>query len=76
MKEAIENKPEMPQWEDWGNFFVRGLIAFIISLIYLLIPIIVLLVSLGSMAFAIISGAVSHDKSFALGAMEELWEGF
>jgi Protein of unknown function (DUF4013) len=69
MKEAIENKPEMPQWEDWGNFFVRGLIAFIISLIYLIIPIIVLLVSLGSMAFAVISAAVSHDKSFALGAI-------
>ena len=69
MKEAIENKPEMPQWGDWGNFFVKGLIAFIISLIYLLIPIIVLLVSLGSMAFAIISGAVSGDKSMALGAM-------
>lgn len=69
MKEAIESKPEMPQWEDWGNFFVRGLIAFIISLIYLIIPIIVLLVSLGSMAFAVISAAVSHDKSMALGAI-------
>jgi hypothetical protein len=69
MKEAIEGKSEMPQWGGWGNFFVRGLIAFIISLIYLLIPIIVLLVSLGSMAFAIISGAVSNDKTMAVGAI-------
>ncbi|MCX9081874.1 MAG: DUF4013 domain-containing protein [Candidatus Methanoperedens sp.] len=65
MKEALENKPEMPQWDDWGNFFVRGLIAFIIGLVYMIIPIIVLFVSLGSMAFGIISG----DKSMALGAI-------
>jgi hypothetical protein len=69
MKEAIEGKSEMPQWGEWGNFFVRGLIAFVIGLIYLLIPIIVLLISLGGIVFGIISGAVSGDRSTAVGAI-------
>jgi len=69
MKNGIEGKSEMPEWGDWGNLFVRGLIAFIISLVYLLIPIIVLLISLGGIVFAVLSAALSGDMSMAIGAI-------
>ncbi len=35
MKGGIETSPGMPKWEDWGNLFINGLIAFVISLIAL-----------------------------------------
>ena len=69
MKKGIEGNSEMPEWEDWGNLFVRGLIAFIITLVYLLIPIIVLLISLGGIVFAVLSAALSGDMSMAIGAI-------
>lgn len=69
MKKAIENNSGMPEWDDWGTLFIRGLMAFIISLIYLIIPIIVLLVSLGGIVFALISAILSGDKGMAIGVM-------
>lgn len=69
MGNAIESKSEMPEWADWGNLFVRGLIAFIITFVYLIIPIIVLLVSLGGMMFTILSGALYGNMGMAMGAI-------
>lgn len=69
MKNGIEGKSEMPEWEDWSGLFIRGLIAFIISLVYLIIPIIVLLISVGGIIFAVLSAAISGDMSMAIGAI-------
>jgi hypothetical protein len=44
MKNAINKKPAMPKWENFGNLFVEGLIVFIISLAYMLIPLILFFV--------------------------------
>jgi len=38
---AAREKHEMPAWEDWGSKFVKGLAAFVISFLYMLIPIII-----------------------------------
>jgi len=56
LKGSIENKSGMPEWEDWGNLFIKGLIVFIISIIYMLIPIIVISISVGGAILAAISG--------------------
>jgi len=56
LKGSIENKSGMPEWEDWGNLFIKGLIVFIISIIYMLIPIIVISISVGGAILAAVSG--------------------
>lgn len=65
MKGAIEGKPSMPEWTDWGNLFVKGLLAFVIAIIYMLIPIIVLALSAGGAVAAVISG----NMAVATGAL-------
>jgi hypothetical protein len=69
MKNGIEGKSEMPEWGNWSDLFIKGLIAFVISLVYLIIPIIVLLISLGGIIFAVLSAAISGDMSMAIGAI-------
>lgn len=76
MREAIEGKSQMPEWREWGNFFIRGLSAFIISLVYLIIPIIILLVSIGGIILANFSGAFSGDKHWGFGAIAGAIGGF
>jgi hypothetical protein len=78
---AIEGRSEMPEWRDWGNLFVKGLIAFVISIVYMIIPIGVILISLGGMVFTIfsellppfLSGGAEHvysrDPGMAIGAI-------
>ncbi len=40
-KPAVLGGPlEMPEWDGWGDLFVRGFLIFVISLIYMLIPLI------------------------------------
>ncbi|NQU98510.1 DUF4013 domain-containing protein [Candidatus Woesearchaeota archaeon] len=41
---TFKKKKELPAWQDWGNLFVRGLLALVISFIYA-IPSIVIAVS-------------------------------
>ncbi len=55
MKRSIEGKPDMPKWDDWGELFMNGLMAAIIGLIYMIIPILILGASAGSMIMAAIS---------------------
>ena len=38
---ATHDRHEMPAWENWGEKFVKGFFVFIITLIYMLIPLII-----------------------------------
>ena len=55
LRGSIEGKPGLPEWDDWGDLFVKGLMVAIIGLIYMLIPLIVLFVSIGGVITAAIS---------------------
>jgi hypothetical protein len=68
LKGSIENKSGMPEWEDWGNLFIKGLIVFIISIIYMLIPIIVISISVGGAILAAVSGGTDEAIVAAIGA--------
>lgn len=68
MKGAIDGKPGMPKWDDWGNLFMNGLMAFIISLIYMIIPILILFVSAGGIVAAALSGNTEMILAAAAGA--------
>lgn len=72
MKGAMDNKPSMPKWEDWGNLFMNGLMAAIIGLIYMIIPTLILLISAGS----IVAAALSRNTELLIGAAAGAAGGF
>ncbi len=69
MKGSIDGKPGLPKWDDWGNLFMNGLIAAIIGLIYMIIPILIFLISGGSIVAAALSGNVEMLMGAIAGAM-------
>lgn len=57
IKGSIEGRNNMPEWDDWGDLFIKGISVLIISLAYLIIPIIlisiiILIVSSSGLLFA------------------------
>jgi hypothetical protein len=78
MKGAMDGKPGMPKWDDWGNLFMNGLMAAIIVLIYMIIPILILLVSAGSIMSTVISksAAISEDPDMLFTAIAGALGGF
>lgn len=47
IKENIEGKTGMPDWEDWGSLFIKGIVMVVIYLIYMIIPLIILWATVG-----------------------------
>ena len=60
MRRGIDGESDLPEWDDWGNLFVKGLFSVIVVFIYMLIPIAVLFLSIGGAA---ISSIASDDVS-------------
>jgi len=54
MADTIEGMDEMPEWSDWGYLFRKGVGAFVISIVYLLIPLILIGIVLRATLFAAI----------------------
>ncbi len=72
MKGAMDGKPGIPKWDDWGNLFMNGLMAAIIGLIYMIIPILILVVSAGN----IIGAAISENPEMLFTAIAGALGGF
>ncbi len=53
MRAGIRGEMTLPEWGDWGEKFVQGFILFIISLIYMLIPGLLMLLGGGSIIGAL-----------------------
>ena len=67
LRGSIEGKPGLPEWDDWGDLFIKGLMVAIIVFIYSLIPLIVLFVSIGgALTAAISSGDFSAASMSAI----------
>lgn len=54
-KKAMNNDFELPEWQNWGDLFVKGLLSGIIALIYLIIPITIIGISAGAVISAYIT---------------------
>lgn len=54
MADTIEGRDDMPEWSDWGYLFRKGVGAFVVSLAYLIVPIIIISVTLGATLTALI----------------------
>ena len=41
MKNSINKTPGMPEWKGFGDYYVKGLILFVIALVYMIVPLII-----------------------------------
>jgi hypothetical protein len=65
MKRVIDGAPSpLPEWDEWGDKLVKGLVAWVISLVYSL-PIIVVAGCLGGGGSALLGGAADSDAAGA-----------
>ncbi len=69
MKGAIGGNPGMPKWDDWGDLFVKGLMVFIIELIYMIIPVLIIVISVGGALMALFTGNFNAFAVAMAGAM-------
>src|SRR3989344_5251075 len=51
---ALNKKFEMPKWESFGNLFVRGLLSWIIGIIYMIPAIVLILIAAGKILYNIL----------------------
>ena len=58
-KNTLNKKNDLPEWEEWGNLFITGLVAAVIGFIYALPGLIVLFAGVGSLIFGILMGTVA-----------------
>ncbi|MBR9699068.1 DUF4013 domain-containing protein [Candidatus Woesearchaeota archaeon] len=45
---------QMPEWTDWGDLFVKGLLAMIIGLVYMIPVLIIFMIGLGTAIFSLV----------------------
>lgn len=72
IRRSLSGDAEPPVFEAWGDLLVEGLQAWVIGLIYLLIPLIVAGFTIGGSMLAIASGS----ESAAIIGAGGLWAGF
>ncbi|MBS3168031.1 DUF4013 domain-containing protein [Candidatus Woesearchaeota archaeon] len=61
---SLGKKRDLPEWDNWGNLFIAGLLNTVIGFIYLLIPGILLVIALGTLLLSMFSG-----EGFNFGAL-------
>jgi len=57
-KTANKNKSKLPEWKNWGNLFVRGLLGTVIGIIYMLPALILFTIGIGT---AFLTGFLTED---------------
>lgn len=55
LRRGIDGESALPEWDDWGDLFIKGLIVVIVVIIYMLIPLAVLFLSIGGAAISSIT---------------------
>jgi len=60
---------KLPEWEDWGKLFVKGLLAVVITVIYILPALIVLIASVGMAFFAALGAQGGDIIAIAMGSI-------
>ncbi|MCK5698848.1 MAG: DUF4013 domain-containing protein [Candidatus Aenigmarchaeota archaeon] len=58
-KNTMNKKNDLPEWENWGDLFITGLVAAVISFIYFIPAGAVLLVGVGSLISGVIAGEIT-----------------
>lgn len=56
MRSRMAREDELPEFDDWGTLLVDGVKAWVIGMVYLLIPLVVALVTVGGAIFSLATG--------------------
>ena len=54
---SFEGEPEPPSFGDWGDLIVDGLKVFVIGVVYFLVPLAVMVLTVGGAALAVFTGS-------------------
>jgi len=68
-KSAMKKKYKLPEWENWGDYFVKGLLATIIGFIYMIPALMLLLIGFITIAGSVIwqafrDGSIDNAEVF------------
>ncbi|MCD4666469.1 DUF4013 domain-containing protein [archaeon] len=67
-KTAMKRNFKLPEWNMWGKYFLRGLLYFVITIIYMIPALIVILIAAGTAAFSGLTAyALSDITAFFAG---------
>jgi hypothetical protein len=58
-KTAMAGKKPLPEWEAYGNLFVKGVVAALIALAYVIIPVLIIGISLGTAILSYFGGVAA-----------------
>ena len=75
MKNSINKTPGMPEWKKISDLFVKGLIVFVIELVFFIIPLIIFSAVASFSVLASITGGLSNPLSFVLTILPALFIG-
>lgn len=56
IRNRLEDEPEPPTFDDWGELFTDGLRALVVTLVYMLVPLVVGSIMIGGSLLAIATG--------------------
>ena len=75
MKNAINKKPGMPEWKGFMDLFVKGLIIFVIALLFMIVPLIIFGAIAGLSAISVIMGDLTNPYNIVLAILPALFIG-
>lgn len=64
---AIKKQNKLPEWEDWGNLFVKGLLLSIVGMLYFLPALVLGIVSGFAALWAVLSGETQSGVILPIG---------
>ncbi len=68
-KGTMDKKDDLPEWEDWGNLFMTGLVVAVIGVIYMIPGLAAFLLSLGVVLFSTVPEAATISSIVAAGGI-------
>lgn len=75
MKNAINKKPGMPEWKGFIDLFVKGLIIFVIALLFMIVPLIIFGAIAGFGVISVIMGDLTNPYNIVLAILPALFIG-
>jgi hypothetical protein len=75
MKNAISKTPGMPEWKGFGDLFVKGLVIFVIALLYMIVPLIIFGAIAGFSTLSYAMGDLTNPYSIVMAILPALFVG-
>ena len=75
MKNAINKTPGMPEWKGFGDLFVKGLVIFVIALLYLIVPLIIFGAIAGFSTLSYVMGDLTNPYAIVMAILPALFIG-